>query len=108
MFNSSQLFVLAIIFMVVVLPILFSGRHKKSVEEKKAETAALSGDDREVVEEIDAALRRVSEGTYGECEMCREEGKARSKSMIPKARLKAIPYARNCVACEQKREEFSL
>lgn len=64
--------------------------------------------DQGVLKEIDAALKRVVEGTYGACEMCREEGRAPSKSMIPKTRLRAIPYARNCVACEQKREDLSL
>lgn len=64
--------------------------------------------DRGMLEEIEAALKRVSEGTYGSCEMCREEGKPPSKSMIPKTRLRAIPYARNCVSCEQKREDLSL
>ena len=61
-FTSSQLFVLAIIFMVVVVPMLVSGRHKKNVKEK-AETASLSGDDREVVEEmldsIDELVERI-------------------------------------------------
>ena len=51
LFTSSQLFVLAIIFMVVVLPMLLSARHKKHPGEK-AETASLSGDDRQVVEEM--------------------------------------------------------
>ncbi len=64
--------------------------------------------DREVLEEIDAALKRVLEGVYGACEMCREEGRAPSRSMIPKTRLRAIPYTRNCVACEQKLEDLSL
>lgn len=64
--------------------------------------------DREILEEIGFALKRVEEGTYGACEMCREEGTAPSKSMIPKTRLKAIPYTRNCVACEQKREDLLI
>ena len=62
----------------------------------------------ETLKEINAALKRIEDGTYGQCEMCREEGKPKSKSAIPKARLRAIPFARNCVACERKREELSL
>lgn len=62
----------------------------------------------ELLDEIEAALKRIEEGTYGQCESCREEGKAASKSMIPKARLRAIPYARNCVTCERKRENLTL
>ncbi len=64
--------------------------------------------DQEVLDEIHAALQRIEDGTYGACERCLEEGKTSSKALIPKTRLKAIPYARNCVACERKREELSL
>ena len=64
--------------------------------------------DQEVIEEITAALRRIDHGTYGLCERCLEEGKPPSKSGIPKARLRAIPYARVCVACQRKAEEMSL
>ena len=63
--------------------------------------------DQEVLEQIDAALKRIETGTYGLCESCLKEGKPPSKSSIPKTRLKAIPYARNCVECERKREEIS-
>ena len=64
--------------------------------------------DQEVLDEIIDALNRVDDGTYGQCEMCLKEGKAPSRSGIPKTRLKAIPYTRNCVQCERKREELSL
>jgi DnaK suppressor protein len=64
--------------------------------------------EQETLEEISAALKRIVDGTYGVCEMCLEEGKPMSRAMIPKTRLKAIPYARNCVDCERKREELSL
>jgi len=40
------------------------------------------------------------------CMACQEQGKTPSKSLIPKARLRVIPYARNCVDCERKREEL--
>lgn len=62
--------------------------------------------DQEVLEEIRAALKRIAEGTFGLCEGCQVEGKTSAKSLIPKRRLQALPYARNCVACERKREEF--
>jgi len=64
--------------------------------------------DQEVLEEIRAALKRLDDGVYGACENCLEEGKPISRVMIPKTRLRAIPHARNCVACERKREELSL
>jgi DnaK suppressor protein len=60
--------------------------------------------DQEVLEQIRDALKKVETGTYGLCEGCIEEGKPHTKAAIPKARLKEIPYARNCVACEERRE----
>ena len=64
--------------------------------------------DRGTLEKIEAALSRISEGTFGVCEGCREDGKPPSKAGIPKARLRAIPYALNCVNCERKHEDSSL
>ncbi|MEZ6063151.1 MAG: TraR/DksA C4-type zinc finger protein [Planctomycetaceae bacterium] len=61
--------------------------------------------DQEVLSEIAAALKKIDQGTFGLCEMCLEKGAVESKAGIPKARLRAIPYARNCVNCERKREE---
>jgi len=53
---------------------------------------ALSAQALLAVEEIDAALARIADGTYGSCDRCHQP--------IPKARLKALPYARLCVACK--------
>ncbi len=53
---------------------------------------ALSAQALAAVEEIDAALARIAGRTYGECERCQQP--------IPKPRLKALPYARLCVACK--------
>ncbi|MCX8064249.1 MAG: TraR/DksA C4-type zinc finger protein [Candidatus Hydrogenedentes bacterium] len=56
------------------------------------------------LQEIEEALKRIKNGTYGICEMC--------KKAIPKKRLEIIPYARFCVVCqseyekEQERENF--
>ena len=61
--------------------------------------------DQEVMKEISAALKRLDDGSYGICEGCLEKGVSESKARIPKARLHAIPYARNCVECERLREE---
>ena len=44
------------------------------------------------VGEIDAALSRVDEGTYGTCEAC--------GNPIPEARLEAVPEATLCVTCK--------
>ncbi|MHC4876440.1 MAG: TraR/DksA family transcriptional regulator [Planctomycetota bacterium] len=60
--------------------------------------------EQETLGEIAAALGRIEDGTYGQCEGCLEEGVSGRKALIPKTRLKAIPWARNCVECERKRE----
>ncbi len=52
------------------------------------------------VRTIDAALKRVEEGTFGTCEAC-EKG-------IKAARLNAIPQARLCIDCKRKEEEGLL
>ncbi len=52
----------------------------------------LSAQARAAVDEIDRALRKIEIGTYGICEKC--------ETPIPKARLKALPYAALCVACK--------
>jgi DnaK suppressor protein len=41
--------------------------------------------------EVDAALARVADGTYGVCERC--------GGPIPEGRLEARPVARTCVPC---------
>ncbi|MEX0725205.1 MAG: TraR/DksA family transcriptional regulator [Planctomycetaceae bacterium] len=64
--------------------------------------------EQETLEEITAALTRIEHGVYGMCEMCLQAGVPSSKAAILKARLKAIPYARNCVECERKREKLTL
>jgi len=51
----------------------------------------LMSSERKILMEIDDALGRIEEGTYGICEGNGEQ--------IPKARLTAIPWARYCVAC---------
>jgi DnaK suppressor protein len=50
----------------------------------------------ETLNKIDAALRRLEEGTYGNCFECGEE--------ISEARLRALPFAVRCKDCEEARE----
>ena len=50
----------------------------------------------ETLNKIDAALRRLEEGTYGDCFECGEE--------ISQARLRALPFAVRCKDCEEARE----
>lgn len=48
------------------------------------------------IQEIDDAMERIREGTFGRCETC---GKA-----IAKERLQAIPYALLCLPCKKEEE----
>ena len=53
----------------------------------------------EALREIDAALERIKEGTFGMCEVCNHK--------IAKGRLSAIPYVRLCVECQKAEEHQS-
>jgi DnaK suppressor protein len=46
---------------------------------------------------IKAALERMEQGDYGHCDRCGEP--------IEPRRLQALPWAANCVACQQELEE---
>jgi DnaK suppressor protein len=60
-------------------------------------TLSLLGSDKDAVDQIDGALKRIGDGSYGRCGECDGE--------IPGSRLDAIPYAANCVRCASQREE---
>ena len=57
----------------------------------------LASAEREMFYELDDALKKIDDGTFGICEEC--------KSTITKGRLKAVPYARLCVKCQEKKEK---
>jgi DnaK suppressor protein len=50
----------------------------------------------ETLSKIDEALRRLEEGTFGNCFECGEE--------ISERRLRALPFALRCKDCEEARE----
>ena len=55
------------------------------------------GDNAEqVIAEIDVALKRIEDGTYGTCKSCGRE--------IPRERLEANPWASLCIGCKRKSE----
>jgi DnaK suppressor protein len=56
----------------------------------------LMSSEQDILYEIDGALRRIEDGTYGICEMTGEP--------IERERLKAIPYARHCIKAQQELE----
>mgnify|MGYP000041117199 CR=1 FL=1 len=49
-----------------------------------------------LVEEIDAALARLDDGSYGQCARCGQP--------IGDERLDAVPYATLCISCKQLEE----
>lgn len=70
---------------------------EQAVELENGET--LVALDREVnaeIREIDQALRRLEDGTYGDCAECGEP--------IGEQRLKALPFARLCIDCANKHQ----
>jgi RNA polymerase-binding transcription factor len=49
--------------------------------------------DRALLSAVDAALKRISEGTFGRCLNCEQEINAK--------RLEAIPWVRYCITCQE-------
>jgi DnaK suppressor protein len=58
--------------------------------------SSLEGREKHELDEIGAAQARLAAGTYGACEGCHRA--------IPLARLRAMPAARHCVACQHREE----
>jgi RNA polymerase-binding protein DksA len=56
----------------------------------------LASNDRKIIFELDDALKKIEEGIFGICEDC--------KQSIAKIRLKAVPSARLCLKCQEKKE----
>ncbi|MCK4941660.1 TraR/DksA C4-type zinc finger protein [candidate division WOR-3 bacterium] len=61
--------------------------------ERRELTSQIISTRRDTLFEIDHALRKITQGTYGFCEQC--------EKMIPKRRLKFLPQARLCINCSQ-------
>lgn len=57
---------------------------------------AFLGREMSVLAELDAALARIKDGSYGTCGEC--------GAAIPDARLAAQPSARYCLACQEQLE----
>lgn len=57
---------------------------------------AIDENNREILRQIEDALRKIEDGTYGTCDRCGRE--------INPDRLKAIPYASLCIECQEALE----
>jgi RNA polymerase-binding transcription factor DksA len=59
------------------------------VTAERGETEALANTLRESLDEVERALGKLEDGSYGKCEVCGEQ--------IAAARLEAMPAARYCI-----------
>jgi RNA polymerase-binding protein DksA len=58
--------------------------------------ATLEGSEERLLQAIDAALRRIEDGTYGICRTCGEP--------IDPERLEALPWTTQCIDCKRREE----
>ena len=58
--------------------------------------ATLAEAESKELEEVNDAINRIENGSYGVCEDCDKP--------IPISRLKAVPYAKTCIRCRQARD----
>jgi DnaK suppressor protein len=65
------------------------------VTAERGEVEALAGNLRDSLTDVEAALAKLDDGSFGVCEGCGEQ--------IPPARLEAKPAARLCMECASKR-----
>ena len=70
----------------------FADSSQVTAERGEAET--LAGQLRDQLNEVEAAIGRLADGTYGRCEGCGRP--------ISPARLEAMPTARLCIACASR------
>ena len=81
-----------------------SSAHRESSTDHEGAESNIQGDielaliqmKSETLRRIDAALRRLDQGNYGNCVECQEP--------IAKERLEALPFAARCTRCEEARE----
>ena len=60
----------------------------------------LSTGEREILRRVDAALGRMEAGSFGVCVHCGER--------VQVARLKAVPWARHCIACQELQDRGEI
>lgn len=71
---------------------------RANASQAKEMTFLRTSQERGLLELVDAALSRIREGTYGECEHCGQE--------VGLKRLDAIPWTRYCIACQELLEKY--
>jgi DnaK suppressor protein len=56
--------------------------------------------DRTILNMIDEALKRIRAEDYGTCANCQDE--------LQQKRLEAVPWAKHCITCQEKKEQGLL
>ncbi|GAB6175984.1 RNA polymerase-binding protein DksA [Desulfobaculum senezii] len=70
---------------------------RATAESDRSFTLRLRDRERKLIKKIQAAIGRIEDGTFGECEECGEE--------IGVPRLKARPVTTLCINCKSRQEE---
>jgi DnaK suppressor protein len=65
--------------------------------DEREKVASLITRETQNLKELDAALERIRDASYGKCDICGGD--------IPPARLKALPFATLCVKCQTEAEK---
>ncbi len=60
----------------------------------------MTNTDRVILNQIEAALKRIDGEDYGVCANCQEE--------LQQKRLEAVPWAKHCIGCQEKAEKGQL
>ena len=60
----------------------------------------MTNTDRVILNQIEAALKRINADDYGVCANCQEE--------LQQKRLEAVPWAKHCISCQEKAEKGPL
>jgi len=60
----------------------------------------LSETERHRLQEVEDALERIENGSYGKCEIC--------GGQISAPRLEALPFAKFCIECQAQREKKTV
>ena len=61
---------------------------------------SLSENDRQLLRLVESALRRIEDGSFGQCVSC--------GNPIESKRLQAVPWAARCFQCQEKLERLPL
>ena len=59
--------------------------------------SSLASSEQIVLYQIEDALKRIEEGTYGACQQCQKP--------ISLSRLRAVPYTSLCISCQRTKEQ---